>query len=428
MTQRFLRLFAFVLVSALLTAGCSGGSPSTAPAGGQEQPAAGGTAPAAEPVRISFVQMTYDSEMENWGKELVAEFEAANQDIKVDYQVVSDIQLHDWLLTRGEGGQAPDIVNVAAAWIPDYAGRDWLATVDEVLPAGFKDAFFASVWEQGSYDGKQYGIPDAVSTRALYYRSDLFEAKGIKPPTTWAELMATAKAVADPPAVYGLALQGKEEETFAAQFINFAWANGGGVYDSNGRIKVDTPENTATLEFLVSMIQAKSTQPQPTGTGTQDTLDLFKSGTVAMTMSGPWLIPYLADSPEIKFGVLPIPYQSQKAALGVADCLVLFKSAIPKKEAVARFLQFMYEPARRLQFDRDHGMLPELQAVAADAFFQQNPSLKVFVDQIEYATFVPLRDDWTKLATEGTKAVQATYAGEKSPEQALKDLQALMER
>ena len=46
-------------------------------------------------------------------------------------------------------------------------------------------------------DDVAYGVPWYVDTRVLYYRTDMAEAAGVEPPTTWDEYKAFAQAMKD---------------------------------------------------------------------------------------------------------------------------------------------------------------------------------------------------------------------------------------
>ena len=57
----------------------------------------------------------------------------------------------------------------------------------------------ANIWDQVkrvcNVDGKQYGLVHAAGTSLLIYRKDLADKLGFKPPKTWADLLANAKAL-----------------------------------------------------------------------------------------------------------------------------------------------------------------------------------------------------------------------------------------
>ena len=51
-------------------------------------------------------------------------------------------------------------------------------------------------------------VPINPNIPLLYYRADLYEQKGLKVPQTWDELLANAKALHNPPQIYGMVQRG----------------------------------------------------------------------------------------------------------------------------------------------------------------------------------------------------------------------------
>src|ERR1700692_751709 len=79
-----------------------------------------------------------------------------------------------------------DIMYVHPSWFGEFASSGALLPIDGLLadkganPDGFsKDSFLPSVLSQGAYDGKQYCLPDFVSSIVLAYRKDVLEKAGI---------------------------------------------------------------------------------------------------------------------------------------------------------------------------------------------------------------------------------------------------------
>ncbi len=54
--------------------------------------------------------------------------------------------------------------------------------------------------------GTLYGMPYFLDPRGMYYRKDLFEAAGLGAPKTFADVREAAKALHNPPALYGIGL------------------------------------------------------------------------------------------------------------------------------------------------------------------------------------------------------------------------------
>ncbi|MFI5258802.1 MAG: ABC transporter substrate-binding protein [Candidatus Limnocylindrales bacterium] len=81
---------------------------------------------------------------------------------------------------------------------PKYTDAAWYDSGD----------FLKGIWGAGQYNGKQYLIPMSAESSILMYRKDLFDAKAIATPKTFDDLMAAAKALNNPPTIYGIGNRG----------------------------------------------------------------------------------------------------------------------------------------------------------------------------------------------------------------------------
>jgi len=99
---------------------------------------------------------------------------------------------HQKLVAAAAAGRLPDVMQMGSSWLGEFADMGALEPVDTKVFQ--KGDFFPAAWQEGTYDGKTYGVPWYVDTRVLFYRTDLFEQAGISaPPQTMAELLEDAK-------------------------------------------------------------------------------------------------------------------------------------------------------------------------------------------------------------------------------------------
>jgi len=92
------------------------------------------------------------------------------------------------------GSDVPDVVELGNTEMPKYVFSGAFAAIDK---ARFENS---ANWLQGlsgpcELDGKTYCVPYYAGARVLIYRTDLFEAAGLKPPTSYAELTTAADAL-----------------------------------------------------------------------------------------------------------------------------------------------------------------------------------------------------------------------------------------
>ena len=93
---------------------------------------------------------------------------------------------------------------LGTTWVGEFAATGAF----EPTPEGLVDesSFFEGSWGTAVVDDVAYGVPWYVDTRVLYYRTDMAEAAGVEPPTTWDEYKAFAQALKDQGATSGVSL------------------------------------------------------------------------------------------------------------------------------------------------------------------------------------------------------------------------------
>ena len=132
-----------------------------------------------------------------------------------------------------------------------------------------------------------------------------------------------------------------------------------------------------------------------------------------MTISGPWVLGALTD---INAGVAAIPAGTTQSTLAVADAWTSFQGSSASDEQVGKVLDFLFSTEIEVPFVKDRGFLPSLTRDFADSYFQSE-ELKLFVDALSTAKFVPMSDQWAQMQVIGETEMQAMYLGEATPEQ-----------
>src|SRR3954470_11977278 len=124
---------------------------------------------------------------------------------------------------------------------------------------------FAPIVQAVTVDGKLVALPWFTDAGLLYYRKDLLEKYGQKPPATWQELAATAKLIreqeraAGNKRLVGFVFQGKAYEGLTCNALEWIDSFGGGtVIADDGKITVNNPKAVAAIEFAASLIGSAS--------------------------------------------------------------------------------------------------------------------------------------------------------------------------
>ena len=348
----------------------------------------------------------------------IAGFEKANEGVKVEIVSVGWDELNSKIVSLYQAGDAPDIMLTGSRTLKQLASLGVAEDLSSYITDDFKSKRVESVLATGQVDGKQYGIPMAFSSRALYYRSDLIEMA----PTNWDELFETAKKVhAENSDVYGFAIP-TDITSGTDELLNFIYQNDGALVDDKGDITFSTDANVGTLEYLKKFNDEKLV-PDVVSTARADQAKLFANGNLAMFVSGPWekeTLDAAADKAPYKVAVLPAGVKQAETL--VTDSYVI--SSISKnKELAWKFVEFMGQPEYQRPVSEAFGWFPILKEEFNDERFDSE-FMQAFAASIEYGVSEPQVEDWDSFNKAFLTAVQKAVTGEMGAKEALDEAQA----
>ena len=118
-------------------------------------------------------------------KEVVAEFEKAHPNIKIDYQVIGASEYATKLLTAFASGAGPDVFNQTSSLVAQYYNSRIVAPIDYGA-MGLADekaltAKYSSGFDGIRFAGKLYGVPTEVSNYACYANNAMWKEAGLDP-------------------------------------------------------------------------------------------------------------------------------------------------------------------------------------------------------------------------------------------------------
>jgi ABC-type glycerol-3-phosphate transport system substrate-binding protein len=184
------------------------------------------------------------------------------------------------LLSLSTGGRY-DVLFMDEPWIP--ALSEFLLPLDERMKAVDAQDFVPTTVAAGAFQGKQYALPVDPNVQILVYRKDLFEAKGLRPPTTFEEMIAAAKAFHDPAKQqYGLAITASSDVQTAIYMLLMMWSAGAEVVDSRGRGALATEAGRRGGEVFLELL--KYTPPAVKSYGFADVNKAIQLGQAAMAI------------------------------------------------------------------------------------------------------------------------------------------------
>jgi multiple sugar transport system substrate-binding protein len=385
-------------------------------------PVAASAAPSRPAATITFVAPDYSDKTQGYWTSVIRRFERAHASIAVDLQMVHWTDINQKVSTLILTGHTPDVLNLDS--YANFAGDGSLLPASEVLSAETRADFVPVFARNGQVRGVQYGIPIAGSVRGLFYNKDLFEQAGIdQPPRSWAALEQDARLIERATGKIGYALPLGPEEP-QAEYSLFMWGNGGDWF-RNGKWVVDNPRNVAALSFMRRLASEGLTERNPGHTNRADAWKLFEQGRAGMVMGSSFLPGLLReDAPALDFGTAPIPSHGghYRFTLGVEDYLLAFR-ATKHRDAVRKFLDFVYSPAVYGEFIKVHGFLPVTTSVSKQVA-ARDPIQRVFINLASVARFYPTTNPvWGAIQGKLKSTLGLALQGSVTPAQVLQALQ-----
>lgn len=155
--------------------------------------------PARAAQRLVFWNALFDSALYRehflpWWEAQLASL-LAQAGLEVDYGVFAYPDLRQRFLISARTGR-PDLIEGVLSHVPTYQAADLLEPLSEPFAAWEEsEAFLPSTLEAVRFRGALWGLPYVGNARALVYRRSLLDKHGLRPPTTWDELIETARAL-----------------------------------------------------------------------------------------------------------------------------------------------------------------------------------------------------------------------------------------
>lgn len=209
--REFIRLTALsaaglgIAACAPLTPGAATAPATTAPANaGAATPAAGGATQAAgagaqATGTATFWNMPFVTQ--EVSPKYVQQWEAAEAQVlpnlKVDkfYGPGDYVKLRETYLLQAKNGK-PDVIEGLLEDTAAYVKNGLVEPLDDRFNAwADKDQFVEATLAPLRINGKLYAIPYNTNARGMVYRKDLLDQFGLKVPTTWADLVQTARTI-----------------------------------------------------------------------------------------------------------------------------------------------------------------------------------------------------------------------------------------
>jgi multiple sugar transport system substrate-binding protein len=353
-------------------------------------------------------------------EQYIAEWEEANPGFDVQPEVVGWGQCQDKVTTLAAAGTPVGLAYVGSRTLKQFALNDLIVPIP--MTDEEKAGYYNYVPETVTFDGTQWGVPVAFSTKAFYWNKDLFEEAGLDPetpPKTWEEEIAFAKQITENTDAAGFGLVAKTFDNTMHQFLHWVYTNNGQVIDAEGNITLDSPQNLAALTALKDI--TPYSEEGPTAYEQNEVRAIWLDGGVAMIHASP-NAGNLATEAGMNWGVAPLPLGPDAQGPGtllITDSLAVFKGTGVEEQAIS-LAKYITDGERQWDAEMAQGLTPlrPLEPQTSE-LLAESPQWAPFLDGIEFGGPEPLLTDYVGLQNVMIEMVQSVVANGADPQEAL---------
>lgn len=416
------------LIFSLMVAGCS--SPTS-----NSQGNASGTNSEGQ-IELKLLHKWPQPEYSPYFEEVVKEFEKQNPSIKVKVEAVADEPMKDKLRVIMGGGSVPDIM---FSWSGEFA-RKFVrsgAALDltEYLNADteWKNSFIPASLQPFTADGKNYGVPLRFNGKFFVYNKEIFDKYQLQKPKNWDEFLQTLdklKQAGETPIILGNAspwagihyLTGLNQKIVNNDVRMKDYHPKSGEFTDPNYIKaLEYFKNLKDKGYFNDNINSSShdmaNQMFYAGKGAMMYLELEEFPQVEQSLSGKW---DFFPMPDIAEG-----QGNHHYITGAPDGFIVSSKTKHPKEALA-FLKFITSKQNAEKMAKQLGWPSPIVGAT-------NPetALKQVAEGVELLRGAEGMAEWldtdvhTKVAEAYLSNVQLLLDGTKSPEDIMKEVQAV---
>jgi len=267
-----------------------------------------------------------------------ADFKAKHPNVTVNVEIQQWSDVTTKLDTAFAGSTPPDVMELGNTLVAKYASAGALQDITS-NKGSFENSgtWLQSLTDSCTYQNKLYCVPYYAGSRAIIYRTDMFAAAGVKPPTSMDELLTVGQTLmakyGSDPRFSALYFPGKYWYAAAP----FVWDFGGDIATANGSTWTGTLNSAGAQQGLSTLSNIVSKLSRADKTGDELKQDqAFAQGHIAMIIANGWEVGVITDpksgDPKLKdkLGAFPIPShnagQTAPVFLGGSDLGIAAKS------------------------------------------------------------------------------------------------------
>ncbi|MET8678466.1 ABC transporter substrate-binding protein [Streptomyces sp. NPDC004647] len=328
------------------------------------------------------------------------------------------------------GSDRFDVLNIDVAWTSEFAAAGWIAPLNsDRFPL---KRFLPPVVDTATFGGRLHAVPYVTNAGLLYYRKDVLDRAGERPPRTWAELERLARTVAPKHGLDGYAGQFLPYEGLtvnAAEAVQSA--KGTILADEGARVTVDSPAARRGLAFLAEGVRDGWIPERALSFKEEESRKAFQNGELLFLRNWPYAYS-LAGGKDSKvagkFGVVPLPGPDGPGSSILGGSNLAVNANSRHKESAADLISYLTSEDVQRQVLTEGALPPVWADLYGDpALVEAFPYLPTLRQSILAAKPRPKSPRYEQVNLAVQAVVQDAMAQRESPESAVARLKQELE-
>ncbi len=225
-------------------------------------------------------------------EQMAADFKSQTG-VSVEVIPISEKDLGTRATAAFAAGDLPDVIYHPLQYALPWAESGLLDTeaATEVIYGLRASTFSPGALDMAAIRGGYASVPVDGWTQLVVYRKDLFEAHGLNPPNSYANIEAALEKLHNPPSMYGFVAPNKIDEAFMSQVLEHVFlSNGVSPVNQQGLQELDEKATVEVLNFYKKIQEAS-----PEGElFWKQSREMFFAGQAAMIIWSPFILDELA--------------------------------------------------------------------------------------------------------------------------------------
>jgi multiple sugar transport system substrate-binding protein len=326
------------------------------------------------------------------------------------------------------------VLSMDVVWTAEFAAK---GQVEALPPDQFPtDSFLKATVDSATYFNKLYGYPYTSDGGLLYYRKDLLDKYGLKPPTSFDEMKAACDKITageKDTALGCFAGQYNKYEGLTVNFDEAVHGAGGVIVGEDGKPNVATPEATKGLSTLTDWFKDGHIPKAAITWQEEQGRKAFQDGKLIFHRN--WGYVYnLANKTDGsskvagKFDVAPLPGITQPGVSSLGGHNYAIAKYAENKGTAVDFLKFNALPENQKSNTLATSNSPTVTSVYSDPdVVKKFPFMPTQLKSIETAKPRPKAVEYGDVTLAIQDAAYGALQGQTQPDAALQALQAKLQ-